>query len=114
LQVLYYERWREVLNNALFQPIWVTRGRAAQQLTFQNDRGQNVTQIPWLCNLCNVNLDILYAQFIRDLKHTKTLPNFETLGDNITCCIHVRPHIQAWHAAMKQQVQQIPTFDKFM
>ena len=83
-------------------------------LTYQDDRGQNLTQVPLLCNSCNVNLDILFAHFVREVKNLKSLPNFDTIGDNIRCCVHVRSSINAWQLSMKQQSEQIPTFDKFL
>lgn len=112
--VLYYEKWREVLRKALSQPTWVTSGRSAHFQTFLDDRGQNVTQKQWLCPSCNINLDLIFATFIQKLTSLESLPNLDTLGDDIYCCTHVRLLIQTWKSKMKQQIQQIPTFDKFL
>jgi hypothetical protein len=115
-QVLYYESWREVFNKALFEPSWVTGGRAVHAMTFHDDRcpGQNVALVQFLCTSCTVNLDIIFSQFVRGLKNLKGLPNVDTLTDNIRCCAHHRPHIQAWQLSIKQQIQEIPTFDTFL
>jgi hypothetical protein len=90
----------------------MTMGRASQSQFFQDEPGVNLNQISMLCLVCNFNLDVLFSHFMRDLKNM--MQNFETLWNGIRCCVHVRPHIQAWQASMKEQAKQIPTFDKFL
>jgi hypothetical protein len=56
----------------------------------------------------------MFSQFIRELKTLNRLPDFDTLGDSMRCCIHVRSLIHTWRLGVKEQTQQIPTFDKFL
>lgn len=112
--VLYYERWRQVYDRALFPPSWAFGRQLNLGHQFYDDRATSMTQQFTACNLCNLNIDTLFAQLVRQLGGLKCLLEFNTIGDNFRCCTHMRSMLSAWRLSIMQEIQQIPTFDEFL
>jgi len=111
--VLYYERWRQIYDKALFPPSW-NLGRQLSAGQFYDDRGMSSVQVYMACTQCGLNVDSLFAQLVRELKGLQCLTKFDTVGNNLRCCSHIRSLIGTWRISISQQTQQIPAFDKFL
>jgi hypothetical protein len=112
-QVLYYERWRQVYDKALLPPNW-NLGRQLSAGQFYDDRGLSAVQAYMACTQCALNVDSIFAQLVRELKGLRCLTKFDTVGNNLRCCSHIRSLIGVWRISVLQQTQQIPTFDQFL
>jgi len=111
--VLYHNSWRRVFDKAMFPPSW-SHGRQINSGQYYDDRGLSTVQTYTACMQCGLNLDTLFAQIVREIKGLRCLVDFNTIGDNLRCCTHVRTLLSAWRTSIQQETWLIPSFDQFL